>query len=226
MIEAEHIAEIGEMLMKVRLSMQRTYPRVSCEGPQDREDRYIEASLDGTVGTYVDVGASYPLECSNTWRLYQQGWRGLLIEPLPDPWPAILRQRPGDTLWPQAVSNYTGWGTIRVCGTVSSMRTDWEIAERALVACEVDTLANILARFPDIRDRCRLCSIDVEGLEREVLEGVDWATFKPDVFVVEWLRYDVPPPDNDLSPEWQPILEAHGYRKLARTTTNLVFARD
>jgi len=34
-------------------------------------------------GFYVDVGAYDPLEGSNTYKLYQRGWRGLTIEPNP-----------------------------------------------------------------------------------------------------------------------------------------------
>ncbi|MEI9928867.1 MAG: hypothetical protein WDN44_15790 [Sphingomonas sp.] len=32
-------------------------------------------------GTYVDVGANHPIEGSNTYRLYRQGWTGLTIDP-------------------------------------------------------------------------------------------------------------------------------------------------
>lgn len=226
MIEPEQLAEIGQTISQLSTWMQRTYPRVTQPGAQCGEDACLgELLLEGD-GTYVDVGASYPIECSNTWQFHERGWRGLLIEPLRDSWPALLRFRPGDILWPQAVSNYTGHAKLRICGTVSSLRSDWHIAEQGQAYCEVDTLANILARFPDIRDRCRLCSIDVEGLEKEVLEGIDWTTFHPEVFIVEWFIYGATAPDDDLSGTWRGILESQGYEEMHRTVLNLIFRRS
>ena len=34
-------------------------------------------------GSYIDVGASLPIEESNSFALYQKGWRRIAIEPLP-----------------------------------------------------------------------------------------------------------------------------------------------
>ena len=225
-MEAGNVAEVSSLLSQLSQWMLRTYPPVGCEGSQAAEDVVTQRLLPNGDGVYVDVGASHPIECSNTWQFYKRGWRGLLVEPLQQSWQSLLRYRPGDLLWPQAVANYTGHGRIRICGTVSSMRHDWNISQVGETICEVDTLANILARFPDIRDRCRLCSIDVEGLEKEVLEGIDWETFHPEVFVVEWIKYDVPAPDNDLAPTWRHLLEEQGYVEAARTPCNLIFHKD
>lgn len=221
----QEMVEAGSLLAQLGNWMTRTYPQVGVPGAQAGEDLILAELLPDNEGTYVDVGASHPIECSNTWQFYRQGWRGLLIEPLRDCWPAILRHRPGDQLWPQAASNYTGYGRLRMQGTVSSLRADWAIQEQAVAFCEVDTLANILERFPEIRDKCRLCSIDVEGEEKAVLEGIDFSTFRPEVFVVEWFVYGKQPPDDDLSGTWLPILESQGYRVVGKTALNCILQR-
>jgi FkbM family methyltransferase len=221
----QEMCEAGSLLTQLGNWMGRTYPQVTVPGAQAGEDAILAELLRGSQGTYVDVGASHPIECSNTWQFYRQSWRGLLIEPLRDPWPAILKHRPGDHLWPQAASNYTGYGRLRMHGTVSSLRADWAIQEQATALCEVDTLANILERFPAIRDNCRLCSIDVEGEEKAVLEGIDFSTFHPEVFVVEWLVYGKQPPDDDRSAAWRPILEGHGYKQVHKTGLNYIFQK-
>ncbi len=225
-MNAQDIADAGTALQQLGNWITRTYPPVGVPGAQAGEDAILAELLPGNEGSYVDVGASHPIECNNTWQFYRQNWRGLLIEPLRDTWPALLRHRPGDYLWPQAVSNYTGHGRLRIQGTVSSLRADWAIQEQAVAFCEVDTLANILKRFPAVRDNCRLCSIDVEGEEQAVLEGIDFTTFRPEVFVVEWFIYGKQPPDDDHSATWRPILEAQGYKEVTRTSLNLIFKRD
>jgi len=35
-------------------------------------------------GLFVEIGANHPTALNNTWFFEQRGWRGILIEPLPD----------------------------------------------------------------------------------------------------------------------------------------------
>ena len=50
---------------------------------QHGEDRLLLEYFHGKPGTYVDVGANYPVKISNTYLLYRNGWRGLTVEPIP-----------------------------------------------------------------------------------------------------------------------------------------------
>lgn len=215
----------NKLLGQVEKCMTRTYPNVTCEGSQCEEDEILKDLLPGD-GVYVDIGAGEPVQCSNTWAFYQRGWRGLLVEPLFWFWPALLHQRPGDLLYDSAVRNYTGFAALRVQGTVSSVLPSWNISEQAdlLVPCE--TAAEVLERFPAIRRDCRFCSIDVEGVEREVLETIDWGTFRPEVFCVEYRTYHPETPGKDVSGQWAGILEGHGYKEVFRTTLNTIFQRE
>ena len=47
-------------------------------------------------GCYLDVGASIPIVDSNTFALYEKGWRGVAMEPLPyrQQWEQARRERP------------------------------------------------------------------------------------------------------------------------------------
>lgn len=221
-----------ERLMKVLVQTEglqrRTRHQVNCSGSQGGEGkRLLELLPLGKPGSYVDVGAYSPEECSNTWQFYQAGWRGLLIEPLPSSHVPLLLQRPGDILWPKAAHNYDGVGRLRLCESVSSMNPNWKIQDCGELLVETETLGSILARFPKIRDTCRLCSIDVEGLEREVLEGIDFRTFHPDVFIIEYLEFTTGMKGRDLSGEWAPLLTEHGkYREVWRSNMNAIFLRN
>ncbi len=205
--------------------MTRTYSPASNKGSQGEEDDILKELLPDNEGVYVDIGAGEPKQCSNTWAFYERGWRGLLVEPLFLYWPAILEHRAGDFLSAAAIRNYNGCTMLRVQGTVSSCMMNWRIDEysRLMVPCE--TTATLLAKFPAVREACQLCSIDVEGAEKEVLESIDWATFHPEVFVVEFLEYDPHKLGADLSGQWVEILEAQAYAEVARTVLNIIYQK-
>jgi FkbM family methyltransferase len=192
---------------------------------QEGEVPIIRQFLPPGPACYVDVGAGHALSCSNTWAFYLEGWRGVLIEPLPTFWYDLLRLRPGDHVVPFAASNAKGIARLRAAEGCSSMRLDWSIAEQAEILVETDTLAAILGLYPDVRDNCQLCSIDVEGLEREVLEGIDWNSFHPAVFVVEYRKFESDRLGADLSSEWESILLGQGYERVGKTPLNYIYAK-
>lgn len=222
----EQLSGVANILGQLANWQSRTFTRPEPFGAQDGEDAIIAELCPGRDGVYVDVGAGDPISCSNTFRLWQRGWRGLLIEPRKEAVFDLCARRPGDFVYPVGVSSYDGVSRLRLQGSVSSMQADWNIEEQTKSFCNVETLATILAKFPAIRDTCQLCSIDVEGHERQVLEGIDWATFRPRVFVVEYVIYGVSAPHSDISAQWEPLLLAQGYRFHQKTSLNKIYVRD
>lgn len=212
------LGQVGEFL-------NRSYPAIGRRGSQFEEDEILRDLLPGE-GTYVDFGAGEPVQCSNTWAFYERGWRGLLVEPLYWYWPALLHQRPGDYLYDAAVRHYTGVTVLRVQGSVSSVLPGWRIAEQGEILVPCERAQEILARFPKIREECRLCSIDVEGVEVEVLESINWDNFRPEIMVVEYRCYDPQKAGEDMSGDWAPLLVARGYKEVARTGINIIYKRE
>jgi FkbM family methyltransferase len=218
------MVRFGSACVDIARWLQRTYPVVTCPGGQSGEDGILAKLLPHDRGYYVDVGANDGIQCSNTWQFYQRGWRGLLIDPLPETWYRLVQQRPGDWFSWYAASNTTGVATMNALRDVSTLRPDANLDEQVKIRVEADTLANILARFPaELREQCRLCSIDVEGWEKEVLEGIDWSTFRPEVFCIEWKQPDTN--SMDAANEWLPILTGRGYNVVAKTAYNLILKR-
>jgi FkbM family methyltransferase len=52
---------------------------------------YFERHATGQIGLFLDVGAWDPICFSNTRKLYEQGWRGVMIEPSPTPMLSLLK---------------------------------------------------------------------------------------------------------------------------------------
>lgn len=200
---------------------QRTFSRPVPSGSQDGEDAIIAELLGVRTGTYVDIGAGEAVSCSNTWVLYQRGMRGLLVEPRKSAVYELCSLRPGDFVYPACASNVTGWDQLRLHGSVSSLEADWSIEEQAKTFCRVETTREILARFPEIRDNCVLFSLDVEGHERQVLDGIDWTLFQPYIIVVEFLVYGTPIIDDG----WESLLLQQGYERKASTALNHIYAK-
>jgi len=226
---APKITQIAELLKAFTECYQRTYKPATAPGSQCQEDAILEELFpEPKVGTYVDIGAGEPSQCSNTWALYQRGWRGLLVEPLPEFVFQLIRWRPGDTIFPVAASNRTGIVPFFIDSSVSSTLVGWsENAPKKPLAAECMDIAEILDMpdFRRFRDTCDLCSIDVEGHEPQVLAGIPWDLFHPKVFCVEYRKYDSSSMGADLTDQWEPILLEHGYVLHATTVLNKIYVK-
>jgi FkbM family methyltransferase len=198
-------------------------------GSQYGEDKIIESLLDGESKIYVDIGAGHPIINSNTWNLYQKGWRGLLVDCGSQNWYLLLKMRPGDFLCPLAVSNKTGIANFHIfepdCG-VNSLLPNWNQGNE-IITVECDTFENILKPFPEIRKNCSLLSIDVEGVEDLVLSGIDFTLFCPKVLIIEFFRFPKNwdgNPFEDLSANWSHFV-LDSYTLYQTTTTNHIYLR-
>lgn len=196
--------------------------RVGKSYSQAEEDRLLDRLLEGQrTGFYVDIGAHHPVRLSNTKRFYDRGWCGINVEPSPAAQAQFVRQRPRDINLccgaggQAAVLDYYDMQDAKL----SSF--DPEQAARAqrmgarlkqVHRIPVRTLADIFAEY--VRQPVDFLSIDIEGLEEEVLRGNDWERWRPRFICIEAVR------DEDIREE--PVLqqrdrlfEALGYRRRA-----------
>src|SRR5207237_1723728 len=92
--------------------------------PDHIEEELKAAFLAATPkGFFVDVGANAPRDGSQTWKLEQRGWTGVLVEPQPDLADALRRERAGK-VYAVACSNPGNAGktlTLYLAGIQSSL---------------------------------------------------------------------------------------------------------
>jgi FkbM family methyltransferase len=184
---------------------------------QNAEDVVLARVFAGqATGRYVDIGAGHPVEDSVTKHFYDLGWHGLNIEPMPSLAENLTRERPRDLNLTIAVGAKPGrmalhviegqWGRSTLDGELAdSYREDnaWQVHD---VEVEVVTLADLLDEHPGEVD---FLKIDVEGAERDVIEGADWTRHRPRVIVVEATEPGSPTPSHE---QWEPVLLDAGYR--------------
>jgi FkbM family methyltransferase len=162
---------------------------------QEGEDILIPRYLSAKKGFYIDVGAHHPQRFSNTFLLYNRGWRGINIDPNPNFIKLFQKHRPLDINLNVGCSSENSTSTFYIFDepalntldhekVKSIQKLGYKLVEKR--AQELVTLKSITDSYSHvIPSTIDLLTIDVEGHEIKVLEGFDWATFKPDLILVE-----------------------------------------
>jgi FkbM family methyltransferase len=166
-------------------------------------------------GFFVEVGANDPRERSQTYHLEQAGWRGILIEPQPE-FARKLRQTRAAMVFAVACSSPANAGRslpFHVAGPLSALDRDRMAPgtePEKIIAVPTRTLDDVLAeaQAPAPID---FLSVDVEGHEFEVLQGFDFARWRPRLILLE---------DHVGSLAKHRFLRAAGYRIIRRFENN------
>jgi FkbM family methyltransferase len=192
--------------------------------------------------TYLDIGANHPRLTSNTYYFYDRGASGVLVEPNPRLCKMLRSARPRDVVLevgvgPEADTDaefYVFGGYADGHSTFSkSEATHWEtvglkghpkfpvakVIRVPLVPINRIIAEHFAGRAPN------LLSLDVEGLDLNVLKGLDFERFAPDVACVETLRYD----EHQATHKRNDIIEfmlAKKYMVYADTRVNTIFCRS
>jgi FkbM family methyltransferase len=183
---------------------------------QNFEDVMLARAFAGrAAGFYVDVGAFDPVIDSVTRHFYDQGWRGINIEPVARQHALFARARPRDTNLNVALGRESGELTLHDFSPLGVSTVDPAIAaemrERGFPGREVRvpvvTLAQV-CRDHGVRE-IDFLKIDVEGHETEVIAGHDWALVRPRILLVEATR---PMTTEPAFAAWEPLVLEAGYQ--------------
>ena len=149
-------------------------------------------------GIYIDVGCQHPIKNNNTYLLFKKGWNGLNIDLDKDNIDLFNVARPNDQNINVAISNKIGEADLYFyhkkspINTIDKKTSDYQKASISEIKkIKTNTLTNIIKNSKYKNSKIDLLSIDVEGHEREVLEGFDFNFCRPDVIVIEYLDLSV-----------------------------------
>jgi FkbM family methyltransferase len=147
-------------------------------------------------GFYVDVGAYHPIEYSNTYKFHLKGWNGINIDASVEVINNFNKIRPNDKNINVAIGEGNEELKYYMFNEDPSMNTSSEefmvkimkensftLKETRLVP--VKTLGSVLKEHLRTDQEIDLMSIDVEGLDFEVIKTNDWTLFRPKVLIVE-----------------------------------------
>ena len=167
-------------------------------------------------GFYIDIGAQHPEIDSVSKAFFDRGWQGVHVEPVPHYANSLREARPSDRVIEAAVSNRVGHTTLIVFADTGLSTTVPDIAaghvDAGVPAPEAGlevptvTLASIAEELGE--REVHWLKIDVEGLEKEVLQGWDPASLRPWLVVVE---STLPNSSQSNHAEWEGLLTEAEY---------------
>ena len=185
---------------------------------QNCEDVVLARALSHVAhGRYVDVGANDPVADSVTYALYDRGWSGIAVEPVPEYADRLREVRPRDRVVQAAITG-EGDGTItlhRIADTGLSTLVDDVSADHQVDGWEVEDITVATRRLDDLLQEAgwdgqdlHLVVVDTEGAEKQVLETLDLRRWRPWILVVEATRPRTTEPSHEA---WEPMVLEAGY---------------
>lgn len=210
-------------------SMRRFLDRYGEIGYADAgEDRLIAAFFP-SPGFYIDVGCNHPVNYSNTFMLYKRGWHGINIDANANLIELHRRLKPKDQSIFAAIAQhqqtltYTQFEGETLMASLDPEFVRTRVANGLRIRSEsvlkTQTLTEVLVQS-HAPNRFELLSVDVEGLDLEVLKSLDFDQFRPRMIVVEILGYDL---ENYSSEPIFEFLSTKGYRLAGYTHMNAIF---
>jgi FkbM family methyltransferase len=233
--------------MRVLEKVVRRFLLPGCQAAYSQfgEDLILQ-HLFGNLGierpTYLDIGANQPRAFSNTYYFYRRGSSGVLIEPNPRLSQRLSAARPRDIVVQAGVGlsseseaefyvfprNFDGLSTFSKAEATHwqavGMKGYGKIQLESVIRVPLVSVNDVMATHFRTRGP-NLLSLDIEGLDLDVLKSLDFERFAPDVLCVETLSYD----ENQNGYKRRDTIEyavAKNYVAYADTWANTIFCRD
>ncbi|MGH0033109.1 MAG: FkbM family methyltransferase [Myxococcota bacterium] len=147
---------------------------------------------------YLDVGAHHPTRQSNTFLFHRLSGSGVLVEPNPR-WAAEIRRgRPRDVCIEAAAGPEPQSGvpfyvmrsdTLSTLSKAEADRMVRECGEEIREVREIEVVAPSGIQRRHFGAGLNFVSLDVEGVELDVLRAFDFDANRPEVFCIETLSY-------------------------------------
>lgn len=182
-------------------------------------------------GFYVDVGAHHPCRFSNTYKFYRKGWQGINIDAMPGSMAPFKKYRKLDinleipvSLVPKELEYYI-FNEPALNGfdaTLSQERNkvpnNYKIIKT--ISLKTQRLSEILSAYLPNNQRIDFLSVDVEGLDFEVIQSNDWNKYRPEMVLVELLSSTLSQLEKD---EISLFLSRQGYEIYAKAVNTVFF---
>lgn len=189
---------------------------------QDKQDEVLDTRVFKGYkrGVFVEIGAWDGVCFSNTLFFEKElGWKGINIEPLPDKYEQLTKNRPNAINLNVAVNDVEGETEFLITGMLSGIKTNYDPRhlqriekENGKPYTESESIRVKTRRLDSIFrehnvQRVHYLSIDAEGSEINIVRSIDF----------DFTYIDVIGFENNYNDKTIPVieyLESKGYRKL------------
>lgn len=166
---------------------------------QEGEDMVLKRIFNNQLkGFYVDVGAHHPMRFSNTYNFYKLGWHGINIEPNPNSYNLFRKYRRKDINLNCGIA--TDKSNLKYymfdepalntfdASVLKSRILNTPYKHTNTIHIDVVPLSDVFKQYIPENFKIDFLSIDVEGLDLEVIKSNDWQKFRPNWVLVEQLN--------------------------------------
>jgi FkbM family methyltransferase len=155
-------------------------------------DLLLDNIFNKSNGFFIELGAFDGLNFSNTaYFEFSKGWKGILIEPSKKSYELCVKNRPNSIVY-------------NVCCVSNSFKEeyiegdfyDWTMSSVQGLRLQTKELVKVSAKtLENILDECHtteidFLSLDTEGYEYNVLEGLNLDKYRPKYMLIEIYYYD------------------------------------
>jgi len=216
------------------LNKTNKYKQVSYS--QSGEDRIIKHLLDGLEirnFTYLDIGAHHPFYINNTALFYENGIRGINIEPDPVLFKEFTKHRKQDINLNIGIAETPGefdFYVISVPTLNTFSKAEAETYQlqgnytiQDVIKVKADTIENVVkthcnSKFPEF------LTIDAEGIDELILKSIDFKNNAPLVVCIETITFSTKG-RGVKNMEIISLMESNGYLNFADTNINTIFVK-
>ncbi len=176
-------------------------PWLSRSWSQEGEDMVLRRIYERKKnGFYVDVGAHHPKRFSNTYLFYRRGWRGINIDAMPGSMDLFKKWRSRDINLELGVAQQEGMLNYYVFNEPALNGFSAKLSEernqekneyfiKKIIKIHVRPLHKIFQE--NLKGQTiDFLTVDVEGLDLEVLQSNDWSKYRPRFVLAEILKRD------------------------------------
>jgi len=180
--------------------------------------------------TYLDIGANHPIVLNNTWFFYLNNMKGVLVEPDPELCKLLKRYRKKDIVINSGAGqkgnltlykfNNHSLNTFSQKEAESNLQKNNNYRIINKVSINILPINSIISENFDSYPN--FISIDVEGMEMEILQDFNFETFKTEVFCIETYSWA----EDRRVVEIIDFMQKKGYRIYSETGLNTIFIRN
>lgn len=228
---------VGRTFTKLKKAFDLITLKSKASYSQSGEDMIVDYFFE-SIGikqpSYIDIGANQPKKGNNTYLFYLKGASGICIEPDITLIPGLKKVRPRDLILNMGVSmaaedlaefyffkeHYHAWNTFSKEDAAKKSQESGMPFYSTKV--KLDTINNITKQYHF--QEVNYLSIDVEGLDLDILKSIDFGRLKPELICVETVAFSI---TNTLKKNRDIIdyMLSKDYLVYADTNLNTIFCR-
>ena len=182
--------------------------------------------------SYLDLGANHPKSMSNTYFFYEQGARGVLVEANPNLVTELKNERSGDIILNKCISDKSGEkldfnilnldGLSRVGDVSDILLENPDAYIEDTIQLETISVNDIIEKYFN-SETPLILNLDIEGLERKILDSMDFEKYRPMIMIIEMIPYSRELVAGQKDTELLEYVKSKGYDEYAFTGINSIF---